>query len=101
MTKEMNEKMKYLLYMDDLKLYGKNDDQIDSLVRTVHLVSKDMGMEFGIKKCGLLSLKRGKVTDREGIILPDGDTMKTQVLGDFRNGHVNGKGDEGENNKGI
>ena len=36
--KEMNGKINHLLYMDDLKLYGKNNDQIDSLVRTVNLV---------------------------------------------------------------
>ena len=75
--KEMNGKINHLLYIDDLKLYGKNNDQIDSLVRTVNLVSKDIGMEFGIKKCGILSLKRGKVTEHEGIILPSGDKMKS------------------------
>ena len=28
--------LNHLLFMDDLKLYGKSEDQIDSLVRTIH-----------------------------------------------------------------
>ena len=33
-------------------------------------------MEFGIKKCGILVLKRGKVVRSEGITLPNGEVMK-------------------------
>jgi hypothetical protein len=53
--------------MDDLKLFGKNKEQIDSLVETVHIVSKDIGMEFGIKKCGMLVMKKGKIVECNGI----------------------------------
>ena len=69
-------KTNHLLYMDDLKLYGKSHDQIETLVETVHTVSKDIRMEFGIKKCGMLLLKRGKVVSSEGVSLPDGQVMK-------------------------
>ena len=34
-------------------------------------------MEFGLKKCGVLVLKRGKVVKSEGIDLPEGRQMKT------------------------
>ena len=51
----------HLLFMDDLKLFGKSHAQIDSLVNTVFAFSQDIGMEFGIKKCGLLVMKRGKL----------------------------------------
>ena len=74
--KERGRKINHLLFMDDLKLYGKSDTQIDSLVKTVHLFSKDIGMEFGVKKCGVSILKRGKVVDYEGVLLPDGELMK-------------------------
>ena len=50
-------KLNHLLYMDDLKLFAKNEEQIDTLVRTVHVFSSDIGMEFGMKKCGMLTLK--------------------------------------------
>ena len=53
--------------MDDLKLFGKHYNQIDSLVQTVHFVSSDIGMEFGIKKCGLVILRSRKMVKVEGI----------------------------------
>ena len=47
--------------MDDLKLFGKNEEQIDSLVNTVNICTIDIGMEFRLRKCGILTLKRRKV----------------------------------------
>ena len=44
--------------MDDLKVYGKDKAEIESLVSTAQLVSQDTGMEFGIKKCGVVVLKQ-------------------------------------------
>ena len=44
--------------MDDLKLYGKDEAQIDSLVKSVYTFSTDIGMEFGLTKCGVIILKR-------------------------------------------
>ena len=45
-------KLNHLLLMDDLKLFGKSEDQIDSLVQTMFIFSEDIGIEFGLKKCG-------------------------------------------------
>ncbi|CAB4018161.1 Hypothetical predicted protein, partial [Paramuricea clavata] len=70
-------KINHLLFMDDLKMFGKNKQQIDSLVKTVNIVSKGIGMEFGIKKCGMLVMKRGKIVECNGIQLPDEETIKS------------------------
>ncbi|CAB4035993.1 Hypothetical predicted protein [Paramuricea clavata] len=70
-------KINHLLFLDDLKLFGKNKEQVDSLVKTVHIVSKDIGMEFGIKKSGMLVMKRGKIVECNGIQLPDEKTIKS------------------------
>ena len=35
--------------------------QIDSLVQTVFRFSEDTGMEFGLRKCGVVTLKKGKL----------------------------------------
>ena len=40
--------------MDDLKLFPKSEEQMDTLVRTVYVFSTDIGIEFGMKKCGIL-----------------------------------------------
>ena len=65
--------------MNDLKLFAKSNDQIDSLVNTGYTFSEDNGMEFGIKKCGVLVLKRGKVDKAKsrGLNLPNRKLMKT------------------------
>ena len=69
-------KLNHLLFIDDLKFFAKSKNQIDSLVQTVHIFSEDIGMQFGIKKCGVLIMERGKVIRTDGIRLPDGQHMK-------------------------
>ena len=65
-------KITHLLFMDDLKLYGSNEKEINSLVHTVQVFSSDIGMDFGIEKCATMVMKRGKLDKSEGIRLPDG-----------------------------
>ena len=43
-------KVNHLFFMDDLKLYGKYEKQIDSLIKTVWQCSKNIKMECGISK---------------------------------------------------
>ena len=69
-------KINNLFFIDDLKVYGKDKAEIESLVSTVQLVSQDIAMEFGIKKCGVAVLKRGKLCKSEGIKLINGLTIK-------------------------
>ena len=46
--------------------HSKREEQTDSLIQTTHIFSTDIGIEFGIKKCGVLVLKRGKIVRCEG-----------------------------------
>ena len=69
-------KLNHFLFVDDLKLFAKSKNQIDSLVETVHIFSEDIGMQSGIKKCGLIIMERGKVIRTDGIRLPDGQQLK-------------------------
>ena len=69
-------KLNHLLFMDDLKLYAMSEEQTNTLVRTMNVFRTDIGMEFGIKKCGILTMKRGKIVKSEGIKLTDVDVMK-------------------------
>ena len=66
----------HLLFMDDLKLYSKSEEQIDSLIQTTHIFRTDIAMEFGIKKCWVLVLKRGKIVNCEGIKVPNDEIIK-------------------------
>ena len=62
--------------MDDLKLYGRNEKQIDTLINTVRIFSIDIGMQFGIDKCTVLVMKRGKLVLCDGIEMPDGNSIR-------------------------
>ena len=64
------EKVNHLFFMDDLKMYGKNGKEIDSLIKTKWQCSEDIKMEFGILKCAGALLQIGKKTRWEGIQLP-------------------------------
>ena len=54
------ENLNCLLSMDDLKIFAKNEREVNGLISTVEISSNDIGLEVGMKKCGLLALKRGK-----------------------------------------
>ena len=70
-------KINNLLFMDNLKLYGKNSSLIDSLVvQTVWSYSEDIGIKFGIDKCAVLELERGRLVSSDGIELLGGERMK-------------------------
>ena len=69
-------KINHLFFMDNLKVYGKDTEEIESLVSTVQLISQDIGMEFRIKKSGVVVLKRGKLCKSEGIKLINGQKTK-------------------------
>lgn len=42
----------------------------------MRIFSSDIGMKFGIEKCAVLILKRDKITQSEGITLPDDTNIR-------------------------
>ena len=54
------------MYMDDIKLFAKNEEELETLIHAVRIYSQDIGMEFGIERCAMLVMKSGKrhMTDR-------------------------------------
>ena len=69
-------KFNHLLFMDDLKLYASGEDELASLVSVVEGYSRDIGMEFGMEKCAVLTMEGGKRVKREGMELSSGEMMK-------------------------
>ena len=45
------EKVDYLMYMDDIKLFFKNAKGLGNLMQTIRIYNQDMGIEFVIEKC--------------------------------------------------
>ena len=63
------EKINHLFSMDDLKLYGKNDYELEGLLRTVKKFSDDIGMTFGLDKCTRGTFIRGKLKSTSSTVL--------------------------------
>ena len=60
--KIQNRFISHLLYMDDLKLFAKDDNNLEKMLQLVKKFSDDIGMAFGLEKCAKVSFKRGKLT---------------------------------------
>jgi hypothetical protein len=57
-----NTKMSHLLYMDDLKLIAKSEEELQKQIQTVKNFSVYIHMEFGLNKCAKITFKIGKLT---------------------------------------
>ena len=62
--------------MDDIKLFAKNEKELETLLHIVRIYSQDIGMEFGIEKCAVLVMKTGK-HPTDGMELPSRDKIRT------------------------
>ena len=58
-----------LFYMDILKLYAKNDQQLQGLLNIVKQFSDDIRMEFGLDKYAKATFFRGKLLKAKNITL--------------------------------
>ena len=50
------------LVYERLKAVFKSERELDLLIQTVRIFSVNVGMKFGLDKCAVLVLKRGKIT---------------------------------------
>ena len=81
---ENGEKLNHLLFMYDLKIFAKSEREINGLISLVQILSNDIGMEFRIKKCSVLVLKRGTVVSSEGVEMPDSERIKEVAKNGYR-----------------
>ena len=63
--------------MDDLKLFAKNDQQLQGLLKIVNQFSDDLRMEFGLDKCAKATCFRGKLLKAKNITLDTAAVIKT------------------------
>ena len=64
------------MYMDDIKLFAKDEKELETLIHTVRICSRDTGMEFGIEKCAMLVMKSGKRQLTDGMEVQNQDKIK-------------------------
>jgi hypothetical protein len=65
-------KINHLLYMDDLKLIGRSEEELRNEIKIVKTFSDDIKMKFGLEKCARIYLKNGTVYRKQHI----GTTME-------------------------
>ena len=74
--KDPGKRVNHLLFMDDLKLFAENDEQLRKLLNVVHKFSKSIKMEFGLDKCAKCTIRGGKKVETENIVLEDNIEIK-------------------------
>ena len=78
-----SQKINHLMYVDDIKLFAKNEREWETLIQVVIIYSQDIGMEFGIEKGAMQVMKsiqrlmteKGELPNQEKEIL-EADTIR-------------------------
>ena len=68
-------KINHLLYMNDLKLLGRNENDLKNEIKIVQTISKDINMNFDLEKCAKICLKRSSVQSKMHI----GSTFENDI----------------------
>ena len=74
--KNQRQNVNHLFFMDDLKVYGKDEKELENLLKIVKIYSDDIKMRFGLDKCAMVVMKDGKRIRSDGISLPDEQEIK-------------------------
>ena len=69
-------KINHLFYMDDLKLYAKDDKELEGLLHTVKSFSDDIGMDFGLDKCAKATFIKGKLKRTTSVVIDTETVIK-------------------------
>jgi len=70
------EKINHLLYVDDLKLIAKNEEELTEQLQKVKEFSDDIHMQFGLDKCAKATFIKGKISVKQNIDLDESTTIK-------------------------
>ena len=68
-------KMNHLLFMDDLKLYGNCEQEVERIRNTVRIFSNNIAMKIGINKCVHVRMISGKLVSIGGMELSSGEEI--------------------------
>lgn len=77
LNKSEESRITHSFYMDDLKLYAQNESQLQNQLEIVSSVSRDICMSFGLEKCKVLNIKRGRITHTNNIQLSDNTELQS------------------------
>ena len=70
------ETINYPFYMDDIKLFAKNEKELETLIYVVMIGGQDIGMEFGIERCVIQIIRSSKLHITGGIYLSNQEKIR-------------------------
>ena len=65
------------MYIDGIKLFVKNEKELETLIQTIRIYCQFIGMDFWHRKGAMLTMKSGKRQMMEGIELPNQEKFRT------------------------
>ena len=68
-----------ILYKNNIYIFAKNEKEIETLRQTIRIYDHDLGMEFGIKKCTILKMNKGKRETMEEIKLTNQERNRIKI----------------------
>lgn len=71
------ELISHLLYMDDLKLFAPKRPDLVELLKVTQTFSNAINMEFGVDKCAVIHVERGKVVNSSNLQISDEMTFRS------------------------
>ena len=64
------------MYMDNIKVFAKDEKELENLVPTIRICSQVIGMKSDIEKCARPIIKNTKREGTEGIDLPNQERIR-------------------------
>ena len=52
------------MFINDIKLFGKNEKELENLIQIIKIYNQNIGMEFAIEKCDIQKNVNGEITKR-------------------------------------
>lgn len=75
--RRQGETISHLLYMDDLKLFTPKHQDLIALLNITETFSNAIKMEFGVDKCAVMRVQRGKVVNSPNLQLSERVSLKS------------------------
>ncbi|XP_044760856.1 uncharacterized protein LOC123318302 [Coccinella septempunctata] len=80
-----NIRISHQMYIDDLKLYAANEEEMKKLLKIVASFTKTIGMEIGVDKCAVVHVGRGQIRDGEGLaVMEDATIPRLSAQGHYK-----------------
>ena len=68
LTRPISQKVKHLLYVDDLKVYASSENKLQRIMENIKDGMECIGLKWNEKKCAVMHVKRGgRVSDAESM----------------------------------